>query len=718
MTALAALIVRRARWIVALAIVAVIGAGTAAGGIDDLLSTGGNHVPGSDSSRAIELLAERGEGSPNLLLLVTDPGGLGDAAAAVAADALAFVDDRPETRLVDSPWGAPDGGDVALQTGPLVSADGTSALIVATILGDDVAVQQRAASIAGELRAWETPPGVTLTVGGSGPARADLVEATDTGLVRAELIALPISLLILLFVFRTPVAAALPLVVAAVAVVGTLAVLRALVTVVEVSVFARSVATAIGLAMAVDMTLFLVSRYREVRDDAGSPTQAVERAVVAAGPAMVFSGITTAVSLAALLAFDTPLLRSFAYAGSVVVLLALVGGLVVLPATIVVLGDRVDRWPIRRPRLRPVTKGVWYRIARGVARHPVSIGAVTLLALITVAFPIARIEFGLNDDRVLSTDVESRQVLDTVRSRFPAVEGGSIAVVYTTPPEGDVERAAVEDHRNRLAALPGVARVDDGGHSLIVVPEVEPMSAEGRRLVEDIRQQPSPLAALVGGEAARLVDNTDHVLARLPFVAIAMALVSLALLAALFRSVLLPIKAIILNLLSLSAMFGSIVWVFQDGRFAGALDYTPTGLTDVTVPLLMLSVAFGLSMDYEVYLLSRIRDEYRAGHSTVEATARGLQRTGGVLSASAALMAVVFTSFAFTGLTHLKILGLGISLAVLVDAFVVRALLVPSAMAMAGDANWWPGGRRRTPPAGGETPRPPSIVAAPDSTVV
>jgi RND superfamily putative drug exporter len=351
-----------------------------------------------------------------------------------------------------------------------------------------------------------------------------------------------------------------------------------------------------------------------------------------------------------------------------------------------------------RPIVQPTTS-YWTRIARLAMGRPLLVGGAVLAVLLVVASPIRRLEFGLNDDRVLPASVESRQVNDRIRSEYSGLEGGAISVVFAGAPSSGFDPGVVDGYARALADLDGVTRVDtvtgpgdEGTVALMVIPSVEPISSEGQELVEQIRSIDGPGPVVVGGEAARLVDNTDHVLGRLPFVLVGMLIVNGTLLAALFRSVLAPLKALALNVLSLSAMYGAIVWVFQDGRLTGLMGYTPTGLTDVTVPTLMFAVAFGLSMDYEVYLMARMRESYLATGDPVASTVDGLERTGRILTASALLMAVVFTSFATGSVTHLKILGIGITLAVLADAFLVRTL-VPAFMAIAGSANWWPGAR-------------------------
>ena len=731
MDALATTVTTRPRTILVAALIALVGAAVWGGDLSSRLSTGGNEVPGSDSVVAAELLAEAGNpGSPNLVVLIEERPALGAQAEAVAERVRAGLSAHPEIEIRDTAWDPTPGAE------RLRSDDGVGGLVIAHIAGADPEVQSVSAIVVDELRTGTWPDGVTVEVGGVGPTRHDIIETTDSDLVRAELLALPLSMLLLLIVFRTPVAAALPLVVAAVAVLGTVAALRALVEVTEVSVFARSVATALGLAMAVDMTLFLVDRYREHRSEssapsASGPTQvtptqtasppsgpteggstqpasppsgpsaaggggvadraeraaAVRAAMLGAGPPILLSGLTTAASLAALLLFSTPLLRSFAYAGSIVVVLSLVGGLVVLPAAIMVLGPAIDRWPVRSDRR---SGQGWARLARSVMARPLLVGGAVLVVLLIVASPVRRIELGLNDDRVLPESVESRSVNDRIRTDFRGLEGGAVSVVFTETTSAPPDAAAIEAYASRLAGIDGAARVVEGSGSITVVPGVEPISEAGRELVEAIRAVPAPAPVVVGGEAARFVDNTDHVLARLPWVIAAILAINGILLAALFRSVVAPLKALVLNLISLSAMFGAIVWIFQDGRLTGLLGYTPTGLTDVTVPMLMFAVAFGLSMDYEVYLLARIRERFVASGDSREATVEGLQRTGRILTASALLMSVVFLSFATGSVTHLKILGLGITLAVLVDAFLVRALLVPSFLAVAGSVNWWP----------------------------
>ena len=558
-------VVAHARPIVVVTVIAIAAAAAWGAGVSERLSTGGNEVPGSDSVRAAQLLAAADvPGSPNLVVLARERAGLGPAAERAAADVVAELADVDGVVVAGSAWTDDTGSVESSRTAGLRSEAGDAGLVVAHIEGGDPLVQATSKEVLERLRGASWPGDVTVEIGGVGPTRLDLIETTDDDLVRAELLAIPFSVALLLLFFRTPVAAALPLVIAVVAIAGTLAVLRALVEVVEVSIFARSVATALGLALAIDMSLFLVARYRELRPAAPDSRRAIELAITGAGPSILFSGLTTAVSLSSLLLFSTPMLRSFAYSGVAVVLLAIVGGLIVLPAVMTLLGDRIDRWALRPPNPSSARRG--RRGAQWSRRRPLLVGGAVLLVLLLVASPIRRLEFGLNDDRVLPTSIESRRVNEAIRSEFVGLEGAAISVVFAEGPPAASGSVEIDAFASSIEELNGVARVDVDAHALTVIPTVEPISREGRALVEEVRALASPVPVVVGGEAARLVDNTDHVPARLPFAIAVIVLGSAVLLAVLFRAVLATVKAIELTLLSLAAMIGAIVWVFQDGH--------------------------------------------------------------------------------------------------------------------------------------------------------
>jgi RND superfamily putative drug exporter len=433
---------------------------------------------------------------------------------------------------------------------------------------------------------------------------------------------------------------------------------------------------------------------------------------------VVFSGLTVAASLAALLVFPLSFLRSFANAGIPRVLLAVFGAVVVLPALLALFGHRVGK---SEGTTQETDDNFWARIARFVMRRPVPVAAVAIAFLLLLGAPFLRIAFGFPDDRVLPEDASTRQVSEVLRADYSANEARATTVVLHDE-AGTLTDEAVVAYATALSTIDGVARVDsetgvyldgarlldrspvqgrfdaDAGQWLSVVPAVEPMSAEGEALVEEVRSVdaelgdsglPAGVSVLVGGPSADLLDTKAALFDKLPLALAIVGGVIFVLLFLSFGSVLVPIKALILNLLSLTATFGAMVWIFQDGNLSGFLGFTPTGLLDTTTPILMFCVAFGLSMDYEVFLLSRIKEEYDQTGDNTHSVAVGLARTGRIVTAAAALISVVFLAFATSGISFIKLFGIGLTLAVVMDATVVRAFLVPAFMRLAGDANWW-----------------------------
>ena len=707
---LADLILRRRRLVLVGAVVFFAVAGTLGGGVASRLVAGGFDDPSSEFVEANEVLDEQfGQGSPNLVLLVSAENGSVDDAPVAAAgqDLTDRLAAEPGVANVMSYWsmGSPP---------PLASDDGTRALVVARITGDDDTVSDRVE----ELSATYGEPIDGATVGVSGYAEVfhQVSEQIEHDLVRAELIAFPVTLLLLLLVFRGVVAAVLPLAVGGLSIVGTFLVLRVLTEFVDVSIFALNLTTAMGLGLAIDYSLFIVSRYREELEAGFEPHEAVSRTVRTAGKTIAFSALTVAASLSALLVFPLTFLRSFAYAGVAVAAVAGISAVVVLPALLAVLGHRVNALSVRRKPPVPVEQGVWHRVARGVMRRPWPIALGTVAVLIFLGSPFLGIRLGLPDDRVLPDSASSRQVLDVMRSEFSGEEAQALPIVVPELGDagtGEAADRAITAYATELSTLPGVARVDartgvflDGQHVplegeltarfqsdtgtwLSVVPSVEPMSAAGEQLVADLRGTEAPFDVLVGGSAAQLVDTNDALMSRLPLAAAIIAVITFVLLFLMFGSVVVPIKALALNVLSLTATFGAMVWIFQDGHLSGLLDFTPTGTLDATTPILMFCIAFGLSMDYEVFLLSRIKEEHDRGLPNVEAVAHGLERTGRIVTAAALLITIVFLAIGTSSVTFIKLFGIGLSLAVLMDAFVIRGTLVPAFMRLAGETNWW-----------------------------
>jgi RND superfamily putative drug exporter len=708
---------RRIAVLVATAAVLVALAPLAAGAATHLRN-GGFTATGADSTRAGAVLAGRFHGGePNLVLVATAAGPVDDPAAAAAGRALADrVSRDPDVLAVTSYWSAPP--TVAT---PLRSADGRSALVLVRLAGDEDQVRQAAKRLVPHAVGRQGPLEVRAT--GTAQVSVEIEQRSEADLRRAEALALPVTLLILVLVFGSAVAAMLPLVIGGLSILGTYAVLRLLTFVTPVSIFSLNITTALGLGLAIDYSLFILTRYREELGSRRSVIAAVGETVRTAGRTVLFSALTVALSLSALLVFPLYFLRSFAYAGIAVVLLAAVQSVLVLPALLALAGRRVDALDLRGP-LRRLTgrhtappnaaseSAFWRRIATAVMRRPLVVAVLTVGLLAVLGVPFLHARFGLTDDRVLPASAPAHQAAQELRDGFAARESSAVTVVLPDLPGAGT--AALADYAARVSAVPGVTRVDTAtgsytagrrtvqatpasarfadGHGgwLSVITRTEPYSAAGSRLVADVRAVPAPAPALVGGQAAMLVDTRAELGRRLPLALGIIALTTMVLLFAFTGSVLIPIKAVALNLLSLTATFGAMVYVFADGHLRPLVgDFTVTGLIDITIPVLMFCVAFGLSMDYEVFLLSRIKEEYARTGNNTHAVATGLARTGRLVTAAAVLIATVLLSMATSGLTFLKMLGIGLTLAVIMDATVIRGLLVPAFMRLTGRANWW-----------------------------
>lgn len=526
-------------------------------------------------------------------------------------------------------------------------------------------------------------------------------------LLRAELIALPVTLVLLILVFGSAVAALLPLGVGIVAILGTNAVLRGLTEVTDVSVFAQNLTTALGLGLAIDYALFIVRRFREELAGGRDPVAAVGATLRTAGRTVLFSALTVAVSLSAMMFFPMYFLRSFAYAGVAVVLLAAAAALILLPAALVLLGERVNSLDLRRLwRRGPAADATaepgrgWGRAAALVMRRAPVFAVATTAGLLLLGLPFLGVKFGTVDDRQLPKTAESHVVQQHIRDGFPGSPGGGLTVLA----EGEAGPAELAAYRDRLAVLPGVVRVDGPVSAgagaryayFSVTAEGETVGPQAQDLVGEVRQVEAGFRTSVTGQAARLVDAQKAIADALPAALALVVLATLLLVFLLTGSLLIPVQAVLLNALSLTAMFGAVVWVFQEGHLSGLLSFTSTGDIETTLPVLMFCIAFGLSMDYGVFLISRIKEEYDRTGDHEGAVRTGLARTGGLITAAAVILAVVMVAIGTSRVTNTKMLGLGIALAVLMDAMVVRSLLVPAVMKLTGKATWWaPGPLRR-----------------------
>ena len=709
-------------------------------GVFDRLSGGGFEDPSAESTRAEALLAERFDsGTPNFVVLATAPGdpvaspdspdspatpdspapAVDSAPATEAGEALTRrLAEDPDVAEVVSYWSL---GRVA----PLRSTDGTSAMVVVRLAGDDDAVMAASERMQEELGDRAGP--LELGYSGRGPVFSAVSSNIEGDLSTAESIAVPITLLLLVIVFGGLVAAGLPLLVGAVSVLGTFLTLWVVSMFTDVSVFSINLVTALGLGLAIDYSLFIVSRFREELarhprstwqpDEHRAIRAAVVRTVETAGRTVAVSALTVAVSLSALLVFPLYFLRSFAYAGVGVTLVAALTSVVALPALLALTGRRVDGLRLfRRPPAAPAS-GFWRRNAEAVMRRPVLVAVVGVVVLFLLGAPFLGVRFGVPDERVLPEGDPTRTSTEQLRDDFSSEEADAFSVVVLGD-SGAGDAAAPTDaevaaYAEDLSLLDGVQRVDaptgryiegvqvaptdpmlQGYRSgddvrLSIVPDVVPISAEGEELVAAVRAAEAPGEVVVGGRSAGFVDSTEAIAARLPWAIAIIVVATFVLLFLMFGSVLVPLKAIVLNMLSLSATFGAMVWIFQEGHLSGVLGFTPTGMTDTTTPILMFCIAFGLSMDYEVFLLSRIKEEYDRTGDNERSIAVGLERSGRIVTAAAALLTVTFLAFATSGITFIKLFGLGLALAVVMDATLIRATLVPAFMKLAGDANWW-----------------------------
>jgi putative drug exporter of the RND superfamily len=573
-------------------------------------------------------------------------------------------------------------------TGPLpqlAAADGRAALIAVELapnLGEDRFERTLEAAEA-ELRRLQAP---RVLVGGGPLQDLEFEEQVAADLARAELYSMPVVLVLLLVIFGGIVAAGLPVLVALVGVAGTLLGLLAISAVTDVSTYSINVVTMLGLGLAVDYALLLVSRFREELAGHDLPG-AIEAAVATAGRTVVFSGLTVAASLAGLLVFADPFLRSMAYGGGAVVLIDMLAAVTLLPALLGMWGRRVrPAAPADR-----AGRGLLASLSRVVQRRALLIVVAVAVPLAVVATPFLHARYQQPDARFLPAGAESRELSETVQARFaPEVWAEPVEVVVDA-----ADPAAVAGFARRLAALPGVRAVGEpagmggGVHLLEVVPEGTGTDAAAGRVVEAVRALEAPFPVQVTGDAAELVDYRAALAERLPLAAALVALATLALLFAFTGSVLIPVKAVVMNVLSLGASFGALVWVFQEGHLAWLVGAERVGALDPTVPVLTFAITFGLSMDYEVFLLSRIKEAWDQTGDNDLAVALGLQRSGRIVTSAALLLVVVFAGFVAAGMLTIKQVGLGTVLAVLLDATVVRMLLVPATMRLLGRWNWW-----------------------------
>jgi uncharacterized membrane protein YdfJ with MMPL/SSD domain len=536
-----------------------------------------------------------------------------------------------------------------------------------------------------------------VRLGGGAIANAQVNSRVSHDLAHGELLAFPLIFLLSLLFFRSLVAALLPPMLGGLAILGTFLALRIISTFADLSVFALNLTTGIGLGLAIDYSLFMVSRYREESARDGFGLGALRRTLRTAGRTVLFSSITVAAAVASLTVFPQRFLYSMGIAGAIVSLLAAALALTVLPALLAVLGPRINALSPERLRraaerdARPARSGAWYRLSQFVTRRPARIAIASAAVLIALGIPFAQIKFISVDARVLPASSSARYVQDALDSRFPPHRTTPLEVVVGAPARSPQVSALAA----RIARLPDVSAVappQPAGTALSllqVAPQQDPLSSATKRLVHDVRAIHTPFYLGVAGQTAAYLDLEHSLGVHLPAVLAIVIASTLIVLFLMTGSVVLPLKAVVMNALSLSAMFGILVLIFQDGNLQGPLGYHSLGALDATQPILLFAIGFGLATDYGVFLLARIKEARDSGAPDADAIALGLERTGRIVTAAALLFAVAVGAFATSEIVFIKELGIGAALAVLIDSSIIRALLVPSLMGLLGSANWW-----------------------------
>jgi putative drug exporter of the RND superfamily len=715
---IARLAIAAPRRIIAVALLVMVGTAIFGIPVTKSLSAGGLQDPTSESWHASRLLSDKfKQGDMQLIICVTsDAGARSPAATSVGSDLVnqlrqfAFVTD------VDSAWTAPPPAIPAL-----ISKDGKTGLILAGISGGESGAQKNAQRLVGLLHDRD---GVTIKAGGEAMTYLQVNHQSERDLLLMECIAIPVSFLVLVWVFGGLFAAALPSAVGGFGILGSMAVLHAITYVTDVSIFALNLTVAMGFALGIDYTLLIISRFRDELAGGADRDEALVRTMATAGRTVAFSAITVALSMVAMALFPMYFLKSFAYAGVAVVAFGAIAAIAVTPAAIVLIGDRLDALDIRRlgrrllgrpePVPRPIQKWFWYRSTKFVMRFAIPVALTVIVFLLILGAPFLGIKWGFPDDRVLPPSASARQVGDVLRHDF-AVDAAT-NVVIVIPDTTGVTPTELDRYAAQLSQVVGVTSVSSPGGTFVAGARVGPPSAAtgitdnsafltvGSSVPlfsKASETQLDRLHAIVGpsgrdglftGTAQVNRDSSHAVTSRLPAVLGVIAAITCVLLFLLTGSVVLPLKALLLNVLSLTAAFGALVWIFQDGHLGG-FGTTPTGTLVANMPVLLFCIAFGLSMDYEVFLVSRIREYWLESSKTRadndESVALDLARTGRVVTAAALLMSISFAALITAQVSFMRMFGVGLTLAVLVDATLVRMLLVPAFMHVLGQVNWW-----------------------------
>ncbi|MCE3266678.1 MAG: hypothetical protein K0S15_1387 [Solirubrobacterales bacterium] len=683
--ALASLAQRHRLAVVLTAVVLFGAAGAIGSSVAERLDPYGADDPDTESVIADQKLREAGFRDAGVIVLIED--------APVATQAGRERVNEVTEVLVTDPDVARVTGFLGTGSEEFLSRDGDSTYLAVSLAPTGDKDQQEAADRIREEFAGQDDVGV----GGYALAQEQVNQQVEEDLRRAEMLAFPLLFLLSFIFFRSLVASALPLLVGMLAILGTFFLLRVASELGSVSIFALNLTTGLGLGLAIDYSLFMVSRYREEIARSGPGMEAMRRTMATAGRTVFFSSLTVAAALASLLVFPQRFLYSMGLGGSMVAILAALISLTVLPAVLALLGERINslapKFLQRRQEAEtaPVESGFWYRLSRFVMRRPAPIAIASAAFLIALGLPFLRIEFTSPDSQILPQERSARQVDDVLRAEFPPNRDTPIRVLAEDASAADVRQLSA-----RLRETEGVVAVNPpqrlaGGDTVIEAIAAEPYIANSsRETVRDVRELSIPGEdVLVTGATANFLDFQESLKEHLPLAVAIIVIATLIVLFLMTGSVVLPVKQLLMNVLNLSAVFGILVLIFQDGRLEGLLDYKSQDAIEQTMPILLFAVAFGLSTDYGVFLLSRIKEARDGGAGDTDAVAIGLERTGRIVTAAALLFAIAIGAFATSEIIFIKQNGIGTALAVLIDATIIRALLVPSLMAMLGRWNWW-----------------------------
>jgi RND superfamily putative drug exporter len=653
------------------------------------LKGGGYDNPNSDSALVQEILESDFGVDPAELIVLVDLPGQADSMTASGPEFFPLVQDL--TDEIADIEGVESAVNYYMLGSPpqLKSEDGKLVYLLVDL--DNSAnqapiVKQIVDDYTGDYR------GAEVHVSGFGAVTKAINEQIESDIIRAEIVAVPIVIILLLFVFGSLVAAGLPLFVGGLAIVGSFFVIWVASQFTDVSIFSLNLITGLGLGLGIDYSLLVVNRFREERAAGNDVQTAVINTVASAGKTVVFSGLTVALVLVSMAFFPQYFLQSFALAGVSVVTLAVIGAAIAVPAQLNLLGDRVNKLRVIKRDLTPKDTGTWEKIARFTMRRPLPILFVTVIALASLFSLSSQVVFGQVDDRVLPKDNPAHVASDLLRERFEGRESSPIEILVQGS-DSEIQQFIndVKDQENivRVAIVPTEENTD--WVRINAIADIETRSPEGLDLIVSLRSIETELdEVLIGGGAAFYTDSQQGIEGALPIAAIWVFITTFIILFLFTGSVLIPLKAIVLNVLSLGATLGLVSWIFQNGELQWLLgEYSVTGTIDTSSVVMIALVAFGLSMDYELFLLSRIKEQHDAGYNTVNSVALGLQRSGRIITAAALILAVTFGAFASSGVSIMKMLGLGIAFAILLDATVVRGLLVPAIMRLMGSANWW-----------------------------